>query len=128
MYSGNFELSKDDDPDLTKETLQVAQLFNLPEIITMVTNTTSDEEFLNPSIGTWLNDRNSRIAKQLFLNQPLFSDVTFRVGNIAIPAHKIVLTTRCEFMSVMLTGSFLEGASSQVRIHTYIHCISTAVV
>lgn len=44
--------------------------------------------------GTFLNDKSGEIAKQLFFNNPLFSDVTFEVEGRQIAAHKIVITTR----------------------------------
>ena len=56
---------------------QVARLFNLPKLQLLCENAKKGDEFLNPGIGTWLNDRNSSVAKKLFLNSPLFSDVTF---------------------------------------------------
>jgi Rho family protein len=48
-------------------------------------------EELNPSIGTYLNDKVGERAKELFFNRPLLSDVTFRVGDKIIYAHKAIL-------------------------------------
>ena len=116
LYTGTFPCSKNDDDTVSVATCQAANLLNLPEMVTVVQNVKEEEEFLNPSIGTWLNDRNSSVAKKLFLNQKLFSDVTFNVEGTLIHAHRVVLTTRCEFMSAMLNSPFMEGSSSEVCV------------
>jgi len=67
LYVGVVQLDKDS-PHLA-ETITAANLFNLPELATIGDNAQKGEEFLNPSIGTWLNDRNSEVAKELFLNK-----------------------------------------------------------
>jgi hypothetical protein len=46
--------------------------------------------------------------------QPLFSDVTFRVEGTLVHSHKLVLCTRCDVMSAMLTGGFAESQSNEV--------------
>ena len=67
LYTGYVDLKKDSEG--LEDTLKAAWLFNLPELQLIVENAQKEEEFLNPSIGTWLNDRNSNTAKQLFLNK-----------------------------------------------------------
>lgn len=112
LYTGIVELDKDS--ELLEETVRAAQLLNLPELQLIAQNAKKGDEFLNPSIGTWLNDRNGSVAKKLFLNNSLFSDVVFSVAGVSIPAHKLVLCCRCEVMSAMLSGNFMESASKQV--------------
>ena len=116
LYTGSCELKKEDSQELTESTLLAASMMNIPELVQMVENVQNDEEFLNPSIGTWLNDRNGQVAKSLFLNNSLYSDVTFKVEGVSVHAHRAILTSRCEFMSVMLNSSFMEGQSSEVII------------
>ncbi len=67
LYTGVVEL--DEKAEGLDETIKISQLLNLPELGTLCENARKSEEFLNPSIGTWLNDRNSSIAKKLFLNK-----------------------------------------------------------
>jgi hypothetical protein len=86
----------------------------LEHLATICRNVLDDNEFLNPSIGTrrslssfnaclsltarvftddrvaqtgtWLNDEAGKVAKELFLNKALFSDVTFEVeGDASLP-------------------------------------------
>ncbi len=49
------------------------------ELARICENRQRDEEFLNPSIGTFLNDETGRAMKLLFFNQPRSADVVFRV-------------------------------------------------
>ena len=112
LYTGIVDLNKESEQ--LAETIAVARILHLPELQMMCENARKGDEFLNPSIGTWLNDRNGTIAKQLFLNKSLFSDVKFRVEGEVVYAHKLVLCTRCEVMSAMLTGGFLESETSEV--------------
>lgn len=112
LYTGIVEVDKESEE--LDETIHIACLLNLPELKLICENAKKGEEFLNPSIGTWLNDRNSSIAKRLFLNQPLFSDVSFSVEGEVIRGHKLVLCCRCDVMSAMLSGSFVESRTSEV--------------
>lgn len=99
-----------------EETALIAQLLNLPELEMICHNTKNEEDYLNPSIGTWLNDHNSSISKQLFFNKPLLSDIQFVVEGELVYAHKLVLSTRCEVMEAMLSGQFMENSKKQVSI------------
>ena len=114
LYTGVVDLNKDS--ELLSETISVAQTFNLPELQMICENAKKGDEFLNPSIGTWLNDRNSAISKELFLSKQLFSDVRFRVEGEKVYAHRLVLCTRCDVMSAMLTGGFKESGISEVNM------------
>ena len=112
LYTGVVDLNKDS--ELLSETISVAQTFNLPELQMICENAKKGDEFLNPSIGTWLNDRNSAISKELFLSKQLFSDVRFRVEGEKVYAHRLVLCMRCDVMSAMLTGGFKESGIAEV--------------
>ena len=59
--------------------INLSRMFNLPQLETICVNSKNEEEFLNPSIGTFLNDETGQKMKQMFLNSPLLSDITFNV-------------------------------------------------
>lgn len=66
------------------ELARVAKIFNLPRLETICSNLQTEQEFLNPSIGTFLNDETGQRVKQLFLNQATLADVIFEFnGNLA---------------------------------------------
>lgn len=69
LYTGYIELKGDS--ECLDDTLRAAKTFNLPELQMIVENAQIGDEHLSPSIGTWLNDRNSATAKKLFLNKVL---------------------------------------------------------
>ena len=81
----------------------------------MCKNVKRNEEVLNLDIEKWLNDRNSEVMRVLFLNKTLYSDITFVVNGQKIPAHRCVLTTRCEVLSAMFSGQFAESKTTEVR-------------
>ena len=112
LYTGFIEVDKSSEH--LDETVSAARLFNLPELELICQNAKNEEEFLNPSIGTWLNDRNSATSKQLFFHKPLLSDVHFLVEGQLVPAHRLVLSTRCEVMTAMLSGYFMESTRQEV--------------
>ena len=112
LYSGCPNL---DDADLG-ETKRVAKLFDLSELEQICTNCDEDQDFLNPSIGTWLNDRNGSVAKQLYFNQDFMSDLAFNVEGQRIPAHCALLSARCDVLAAMLSGNFREGRGVEVSL------------
>ena len=122
LYTGCADVKNDDDLD---DIIAAAELLNLPELIMVCNNVKNDEEFLNPSVGTWLNDRNSEVMRKLFLNKTLYSDITFVVNGHKIPAHCCVLTTRCEVMLAMFSGQFAESNTTEVRSCDTVHVMLT---
>ena len=67
-----------DEADI-RELDRVAGVFKLQQLQTICSNVLTEQEFLNPSIGTYLNDLTGANMKQLFLNQPDIADIKFQV-------------------------------------------------
>ena len=80
LYTGVVDLQKDSEQ--LAETMTAAHFLNLPELVTICENAQKGDEFLNPSIGTWLNDRNSEVAKTLFFNQVSSDASLLLLGNM----------------------------------------------
>ena len=59
--------------------VKVAGMFGCKQLETVVHNIRVDEDFLNPSIGTFLNDETGRTLKDLFFNQSPLADIVFNV-------------------------------------------------
>ncbi|RUS83699.1 hypothetical protein EGW08_008547 [Elysia chlorotica] len=120
LYTGTPRLSDDAETEELHEVKRVAKMFKMPELATICDNIEREEEFLNPSIGTFLNDAVGAKMKEWFLNKEAECDVVFVVDGQKVFAHKIVLSTRSDVMAAMFSGNFKEsqtGEISEVRIH-----------
>eukprot|EP01102_Stenamoeba_stenopodia_P004108 TRINITY_DN1428_c0_g1_i1.p1 TRINITY_DN1428_c0_g1~~TRINITY_DN1428_c0_g1_i1.p1 ORF type:complete len:703 (+),score=172.21 TRINITY_DN1428_c0_g1_i1:118-2226(+) len=112
IYSGWVPIkdSKDDIDD----TIRVAKIFDLDYLVTYCNNIIEGNEFLNPSIGTYLNDICAYKCRDLFFKKSLLSDITFVVEGQRIPAHKAILTSRCDVMKAMFRDYFFESKRSEI--------------
>ena len=63
-----------------RELQRVAVIFKLSDLETICTNMLTEQEFLNPSIGTYLNDETGKKMKKLFFNSSEKADVVFKVA------------------------------------------------
>ena len=124
LYTGLPSITADEDKNFVNEIKNAAEKFQLSWLEQICENLLGEESFLNPSIGTWLNDNSGSASKSLFLNKPLMSDITFRVQDTVVHAHRAVLVARCDVMAAMLGGAFRESSSGEVRT-THISPIST---
>ena len=63
-------------------------MFKVPQLQTICENIKREEEFLNPSIGTYFNDEVGVRMKKMFLNKSMFADIIFKVeGKIMNNIH-----------------------------------------
>ncbi|XP_033115471.1 rho-related protein racA-like [Anneissia japonica] len=115
-YSGLPCLEQNETQEELDKLKAVSRIFDEPRLEEVIKNIENDEEFLNPSIGTFLNDEMGKQAKQIFLNQSGLSDIRFNVEGTTVFAHKIVLATRSEVMSAMFSGNYADGNSGEVSI------------
>lgn len=117
LYTGSPDISEDEDQNFVKEIQAVAEKFQLAWLSDICTNLLKGDSFLNPSIGTWLNDNTGQVAKKLFLNKPLLADIKFRVEGTIVYGHKLILKARSQVMAAMLGGSFRESdLDTEVRL------------
>ncbi|XP_059174198.1 rho-related protein racA-like isoform X1 [Physella acuta] len=107
---GTPNLPEDCGEDEIQELRKVSLLFQLPYLTTICDNILKKEEFLNPSIGTYLTDETVAKMKELFFNQEANADVVFCVEDRKIFAHKVVLYTRSHVMAAMFSGTLTTGS------------------
>ena len=100
--------------DHLDDIIAAAELLNLPKLIRVCDNVKSDNEILNPYLTRTFATQNSIMMEGLFFNKAVYSDITFVVDGRKIPAHRCVLTTRCEVMSAMFSGQFSESKATEV--------------
>ncbi|KAK3777159.1 hypothetical protein RRG08_057608 [Elysia crispata] len=79
LYTGTPRLSDDAETEELHEVKRVAKIFKMAELVTICENIEREEEFLNPSIGTFLNDAVGAKMKNMFLNKESACDVVFVV-------------------------------------------------
>ncbi|XP_022081979.1 rho-related protein racA-like [Acanthaster planci] len=116
LYTGLPNIMEDASVEDLVALRKASSTFRLPELDTIAKNLQNEEEFLNPSIGTYLNDQTGQRAKWLFLNKQALSDVRFKVEETTVYAHKMMLTSRCEFMAGMFSGLFQESSKDEIKI------------
>ncbi|KAL8568759.1 hypothetical protein ACOMHN_054546 [Nucella lapillus] len=109
LYTGVPRLPDDVCEADVEDLSRVAGLYKMPQLQTICSNIQNEEEFLNPSIGTFLNDETGAAMKALFFNQPEYADVVFDVQGSSVYAHRAVLSTHSDVMAAMFSGHFSEG-------------------
>jgi small GTP-binding protein len=115
LYRGTASIKDKKEP--LNEIMKTAEIFECSELVTFCQNILNDASELNPSIGTWLNDRTSEKCKALFFNKPLLSDIKFIVDDgQSLYAHKAIITSRCEVLAAMFGGNFAEHTKKEVEI------------
>ena len=114
LYTGQPGVSKNSKEALFAGTIGLAHRLELQWLVESCENILSGEHFLNPSITSIVTAIKGKKAKQMFLNKPDLSDITFCVENSRVHAHKALLMSRSEVMSAMLGGSFSESKSNEV--------------
>ncbi|XP_022081981.1 rho-related protein racA-like [Acanthaster planci] len=116
LYSGLPSLTDETTTEDLVALQKASNTFSLPMLDSIVKNLQNDGKFLNPSIGTYLNDQTGQRTKWLFLNKQTLSDIRFKVEDTTVYAHKVMLTSRCEVMNGMFTGDFTESSQDEIRI------------
>lgn len=109
LYTGSPDLAENEDVNFVKEVQSVSMKFQLSWLEAYCTNILKEESFLNPSIGTWINDNTGLAAKKLFFNKELQADVKFCIEGSIVYGHRVILKARSEVMAAMLSGAFREG-------------------
>lgn len=74
---------------------RLAKMFGLGQLETICDNCLKEMDFLNPSIGTFLNDETGKRMKDMFLNNPEYADVIFHIeGKVLFQQNGSILLER----------------------------------
>uniref|UniRef100_A0A7S4IGK0 RING-type domain-containing protein n=1 Tax=Vannella robusta TaxID=1487602 RepID=A0A7S4IGK0_9EUKA len=81
------------------EVAKAAKTFQCDELVTICSNIEEDNEWLNPSIGTWLNDENGAVMLRLFRKKDShkLADIRWQLQQKkrTIHAHMPLVAVRC---------------------------------
>uniref|UniRef100_A0A8U7MVJ2 Rho related BTB domain containing 1 n=1 Tax=Corvus moneduloides TaxID=1196302 RepID=A0A8U7MVJ2_CORMO len=109
LYTGQLD---ENEKDLTR-LAQIAEILEVFDLRMMVENIMNKEAFMNQEITKAFHVRKANRIKEC-LCKGTFSDVTFKLDDGSIKAHKPLLICSCEWMSAMFGGSFIESSKSEV--------------
>ncbi|CAI5774487.1 rho-related BTB domain-containing protein 1 isoform X1 [Podarcis lilfordi] len=109
LYTGQLD---ENEKDLTR-VAQIAEILEVFDLRMMVENIMNKEAFMNQEITKAFHVRKANRIKEC-LSKETFSDVTFKLEDGNINAHKPLLICSCEWMSAMFGGSFIESSNTEV--------------
>ncbi|XP_014604016.1 PREDICTED: rho-related BTB domain-containing protein 1 isoform X1 [Polistes canadensis] len=96
---------------LLLEIRQAAEFLELPQLLMVLGTIQTREQFANSD----LNNRYKQVVRQrledICLEQGLFADVVFELDDGSMPAHRAILTARCDVMKAMFSGDFRESSA-----------------
>ncbi|XP_023595069.1 rho-related BTB domain-containing protein 1 isoform X2 [Trichechus manatus latirostris] len=111
LYTGQLDEKEKDLVGLA----QIAEVLEMFDLRMMVENIMNKEAFMNQEITKAFHVRKANRIKEC-LSKGTFSEVTFKLDDGAISAHKPLLICSCEWMAAMFGGSFVESANSEVYL------------
>ncbi|MBN3282514.1 RHBT1 protein, partial [Polyodon spathula] len=109
LYTGQLD---ENEKDLMK-IAQIAEILEVFDLRMMVENITNKEGFMNQEITKAFHVRKANRIKEC-LAKETFSDVTFKLDDGSINAHKPLLISSCDWMAALFGGSFLESSNNEV--------------
>ncbi|MGH0115529.1 UNVERIFIED_CONTAM: hypothetical protein FKN15_024859 [Acipenser sinensis] len=109
LYTGELD---ENEKDLMK-IAQIAEILEVFDLRMMVENITNKEGFMNQEITKAFHVRKANRIKEC-LAKETFSDVTFKLDDGSINAHKPLLISSCDWMAALFGGSFLESSNNEV--------------
>ncbi|XP_020895066.1 rho-related protein racA [Exaiptasia diaphana] len=116
IYTLEFAFDQKSNQEVLKEVSKMARASQLSELIECCTNVLNKEDYLNSKICRLANEHRRQTVRDLFVNKPTLSDVTFSVEGRHVFAHKAIVMARCDVMAAMLGGAFKEGSTAKEPI------------
>ncbi|XP_024936288.1 rho-related BTB domain-containing protein 1 isoform X2 [Cephus cinctus] len=97
-----------------QEIRQAAEFLELPQLLMVLSSIQTREQFINSD----LNNQYKQVVRQrlddICLEQGLFADVMFELDDGSMPAHRAILTARCDMMKAMFSGDFRESSAKVI--------------
>lgn len=107
LYYG--ELTSTINKNTLDELIRIAKVFECNELVNICNNIKNEDDWLNPSIATWLNDENGLVLKEVFLHKntnetadiflnALKNDSIIPNPSTTIHSHSFILSARCPLL------------------------------
>ncbi|KAK0183399.1 hypothetical protein PV327_001445 [Microctonus hyperodae] len=110
IYTGSLDKRYHD----LQEIRQAAEFLELPQLLMVLGSIQARSQFMNSD----LNNQYKQVVRQrledICLEQGLFADVMFELDDGSMPAHRAILTARCDMMKAMFSGDFRESSAKVI--------------
>ncbi|XP_070494728.1 rho-related BTB domain-containing protein 1 isoform X3 [Chironomus tepperi] len=92
-----------------QEVRQAAELLELPQLIVLLSNSQSNESFMNDETIQHYSVYMKQNLEKQSIDNGMFADITFELDDGKMKAHRSMLVARCEVMRAMFSGNFAES-------------------
>ncbi|XP_020284664.1 rho-related BTB domain-containing protein 1 isoform X2 [Pseudomyrmex gracilis] len=110
IYTGSLDKRYHD----LQEIRQAAEFLELPQLLMVLGSIQTWEQFVNRDLKTRYKQVVRQRLEDICLEQGLFADVVFDLDDGSVPAHKAILTARCDVMKAMFSGDFRESSAKVI--------------
>lgn len=94
LYTGGCSKLKKEQKGLVQRVLAAGERWDMNQLVTICQNLQNGDEWLNPSIGTWLNDETAKNIEERTLFNMSNADVVIVIRGCKIYAHRAILESR----------------------------------
>lgn len=102
------------------EIRQAAEFLELPQLLMVLGSIQARSQFINSELNNQYKQVVRERLEDICLDQGLFGDVLFELDDGNLPAHRAILTARCDMMKAMFSGDFRESSAKVVSINKLI--------
>ncbi|XP_046416352.1 rho-related BTB domain-containing protein 1 isoform X1 [Neodiprion virginianus] len=99
---------------LLLEIRQAAEFLKLPQLLMVLNNIQTREQFYNSNLNNQYKIVVRQRLEDICLREGLFADVMFELDDGNMPAHRAILTARCDMMKAMFSGDFRESSAKVI--------------
>ncbi|XP_012260254.1 rho-related BTB domain-containing protein 1 isoform X2 [Athalia rosae] len=110
IYAGSLDKRYND----LQEIRQAAEFLKLPQLLMVLNNIQTREQFYNSNLNNQYKVVVRQRLEDICLREGLFADVMFELDDGIMPAHRAILTARCDMMKAMFSGDFRESSAKVI--------------
>ncbi|XP_066581695.1 rho-related BTB domain-containing protein 1 isoform X2 [Prorops nasuta] len=99
---------------LLLEIRQAAEFLKLPHLLMVLRSIQTREQFVNSDLNNGYKQAVRQRLEDICLEQGQFADVIFDLDDGSVPAHRAILTARCDVMKAMFSGDFRESSAKVI--------------